>query len=432
MIPADENHRIKNNQRELFRPRLEEMINLDRPLAVLAGKINWKRFEVKFGALFSQKKGRPAIPTRVVVGLLYLKQTFNLSDEEVLLRFEENPYWQYFCGFSHFNDKRPCDPSVLSRWRKRIGEEGLEELLSETLAVAHSAGHLKTKDLDDVNVDTTVQEKNIAFPTDAKLLNRARETLVREAKKRGIQLRQTYKREGKYQLVAYSRYCHARQFKRAKKPLKRLKTILGRVIRDFERKCVEIDDALGKKLVICKRVYSQKKNSKDKLYSIHEPGVECISKGKAHKRYEFGCKVSIATTNKSNWVVGAKAFHGRPYDGHTFEDAIAQSQRIIGKLPARVYADKGYRGAKKGASVELFTSGQKRGVDKKRKKLLLRRAAVEPVIGHLKSGHRLSRNFLKGIDGDKNNAVLAGIGFNLAKLLAAICFFFPDLFNFVI
>lgn len=427
MRPDDNLHRSKNSQRELFRPRLDEMINLDRPLAVLAGKINWKRFEVKFGALFSPKKGRPAVPTRVVVGLVYLKQTFNLSDEETIRRYEENPYWQYFCGFTHFDDKAPCDPSVLSRWRKRVGESGLEELLSETLAVAHAEGHIKTKELDDVTVDTTVQEKNITYPTDAKLLNRARESLVREAKKRGLELRQTYTREGKHQLIRYSRYSHAKQFRRAKKPLKRLTTILGRVIRDIERKCPEIDEPMRVKLAICKRIWRQKKSDKNKVYSVHEPEVECISKGKAHKRYEFGCKVSVTTTNKTNWVVGAKAVHGRPYDGHTFDDAMHQACRIIGRMPLRAYADKGYRGSKKIVPVTLYTSGQKRGMNLKRKKLLKRRSAVEPVIGHMKSGHRLSRNFLKGLEGDKNNAVLSGVGFNMAKLLAAIFFFFPVL-----
>ncbi|MBP9706376.1 MAG: IS5 family transposase [Oligoflexales bacterium] len=411
-------------QRDLFKVSLSPILDLNHPLVVLSKKIDWLRFEAKFGDMFCQNNGRPGVPTRIVIGLLYIKHTFNLSDEEVLKRFAENPYWQYFCGCIHFENKAPCDKTVLVRWRQRMGEEGMEALLQETLAVAVKEKYLPIKDLDEVNIDTSVQEKNITFPTDAKLLNRARESLVRDAKKNGINLRQTYESEGKLKLIKYSRYCHAKQFKRAKKPLRRLKTILGRVIRDIERKCAAPDEKLQNKLILARRIWKQQKESKGKIYSIHEPGVECISKGKAHKRYEFGCKVSIVTTNRSNWVIGSKALHGRPYDGHTFNGAMDQVKKIVGKFPAVAYADKGYRGATLPEGTRLFLSGQKRGVDAQRRKKLNRRSAIEPVIGHLKSGHRLSRNFLKGIDGDKNNTILAGIGFNMAKLIAAI--FLPN------
>lgn len=406
-------------QRGFFEQRFDEMLNENHPLFKLANKINWPGFDQKFGQLFRSKTGKPATPTRVVVGLLYLKHTFDFSDEEVVKRFVENVYWQYFCGFQFFQKSPPCDATVLVKWRKRMKEEGMEFLLQETLAIACEEKLLKPKDLEHVIVDTTVQEKNITFPTDAKLLNRARESLVREAQKRGMKLRQTFAREGKHLLIKYSGYSHAKQFKRARKPLRRLQTILGRVIREVERLAPEGDGRLARYLEIAKKIRLQKKTGKDKIYSVHEPEVECIAKGKAHKRYEFGCKVSIMSTNRSNWIVGAKALHGRPYDGHTIPAVLDQARRIIGRLPGSVYADKGYRGSSPPGGVRVYVSGQKRGVDKKRKMLLRRRSAVEPLIGHLKRGHRLGRNFLKGLDGDKHNALLAAAGRNMAKLLAA-------------
>jgi IS5 family transposase len=302
-------------------------------------------------------------------------------------------------------------------------EEGMEFLLQETLVVASEAKLLKSKDLEDVIVDTTVQEKNITFPTDTRLLNRARETLVRMAKKEGIPLRQTYEKEAKYLMLKYAGYSHAKQFKRAKKPLRRLKTILGCMIRHIERVCKNPDILEGKELKIARKILLQKKTGKDKIYSIHEPNVECLAKGKAHKRYEFGCKVSVMSTNRSNWIIGAKALHGRPYDGHTVPDVLTQAHRITGRLPRFVYADKGYRGSSPPAGVCVFLSGQKRGVGARRKKLIKRRSAIEPLIGHLKRGHRMGRNFLKGLEGDRNNPILAAAGLNMAKLLAAFFIF---------
>ncbi len=419
MRPKPSESEKVGQQRSFFEHRLDDMLDEKHPLFKLANKINWSGFDSKFGQLFRSKKGKPATPTRVVVGLLYIKHTFNFSDEEVVLRFKENPYWQYFCGYSFFQKTPPCDATVLVKWRKRMKEEGMEFLLQETLAIACEEKLLKPQDFEHVIVDTTVQEKNIAFPTDAKLLNRARESLVREAQKQGLKLRQTFARESKILLLKYSGYSHAKQFKRAKKPIRRLQTILGRVIREVERLVPEADGRLNRYLEIAKKIHQQKKTGKDKVYSVHEPEVECIAKGKAHKRYEFGCKVSIMTTNRSNWIVGAIALHGRPYDGHTIPAVLEQARRIMGRLPGSVYADKGYRGSSPPAGVRVYVSGQKRGVDKKRKRLLRRRSAVEPVIGHLKSGNRMGRNFLKGLDGDKHNALLAAAGRNMAKLLAA-------------
>ena len=423
MKPNDDKFKKYSLERGLFGSRLDTMLDMNHPLVRASELINWRRFETKFGELFKSKKGRPATPTRIVVALLYLKHTYDLSDEEVIERVRENAYWQYFCGFDFFDSTTVCHSTVLVKWRKKMGEEGLEEILQETLAAAKDAKLIKTKELDDVIFDTTVQEKNVRFPTDARLYDRMRETLVREAKKREIPLRQTYTRTAKGLMLKYQGYSHAKQFKRAKKPLKKLKTILGRVTRDIDRKCESPDKNLERYLNLARKLYNQKKSSKNKIFSIHEPHVECISKGKAHKRYEFGCKVSIATTNKSNWVVGAKALHGNPFDGHTLEPALDQVCKIVGRKPKRVYVDRGYKGAKP-EGIKVLRSGRSRGLTSIQKRMLRRRSAVEPVIGHLKSGHRLGRNFLSGQEGDKNNAILAGAGRNFAKLLLGLCLFY--------
>lgn len=276
-------------------------------------------------------------------------------------------------------------------------------------------------DLKDVNIDTTVQEKNISHPMDAKLINKARENLVKAAKKLGIRIKQSFHKKGKYLQIKISRYLHAKQYKRARSALKKLRTMLGRVIRDIKRKIKDQNSIVRENQDIAEKVYLQSKDSKNKIYSLHEPHVECISKGKANKVYEFGCKVSIMTTNKSNWVIGAKALHGSPFDGHTVEKALNQAKKVIGKTPENLYADKGYRGRKIGNhSVKVHISGTKRGKSKSTLKKLKRRSAIEPVIGHMKMYNRLSRNYLKGISGDKVNAVLSGCGKNLKKIIKCL------------
>jgi transposase, IS5 family len=401
-------------KQELFRPSLMDYLNLEHPLVKLANAINWSRFEEEFGKLYSEKRGRPGVPTRIMVALHYLKHAYNQSDENVVERFSENAYWQYFCGFHFLEHKPPCVPTALVEWRKRIGESGLQLMLQETLIVAKEMGFLKAKELREVTVDTTVQEKNIAFPTDAKLLNKSRERLVKQAEKNGIELRQNFNRLGKYELGKYSRYAHAKQFKRSKKSLRKLKTFLGRVARDIRRKMPIDSGALGKELELAEKLLEQKKNSKNKIYSLHESSVACISKGKSHKRYEFGCKVSIATTTISNWIVASVAHEGAPYDGHTLNEVLSRVEKVTGTKPTDAYVDKGYRGAQAlNPGVQIHVSGTSRGKSSRQKKLLRRRSAIEPIIGHTKSGNRLGRNFLKGINGDKFNALLAGCGRNI-------------------
>jgi IS5 family transposase len=329
---------------DMFRYRLDQLLNQHHPLFQLASQINWSNLEKKFGSTYVESVGRPGNPIRLMVGLHYLKHSFNESDESVLARFIENPYWQYFCGFDYFQHELPIDTSSLTRFRKRIGVSGTESLFKELLNTAKRSGHLTKRHLDKVNVDTTVQEKAIAFPTDARLYFKMRVSLVRAAQTRGVHLRQSYKRVAKKALAKQGRYSHARQMKRSKKMTKKLKTMLGCVYRDILRKVENPDTELQDLLNLADRLLKQQRHDKNKLYSIHEPEVECISKGKVHKRYEFGNKVGFATTSLGNWIVGVKSFHGNPYDGHTLSDCLDQVNDLTGWQPKEVYGDLGYRG----------------------------------------------------------------------------------------
>lgn len=426
-----------DNRMELFRERLENILSRDHELYRLAGLIDWDAFETEFGALYAAKKGRPGIPIRLMVGLTYLGHAYGLSDEAVVAKWVENPYWQYFCGESYFQHRFPIDCSSMSRWRKRIGEEGCEKILAETLQAGLRSGAVKDSSLKRINIDTTVQPKAIRYPTDSRSYNRCRERLVRLAKKHGIDLRQSYVRLGAKALRKAASYAHARQFKRAKREIRRLKTYLGRVYRDILRKILHDPDLhaeFHEELELTERMLDQQKHDKNKLYSIHAPEVECIAKGKIHKKYEFGVKVSVATTNRDNFVVGMQALPGNPFDGHTLAAAISQVERVSGVVPERCYVDRGYRGHGV-ASPSVFISGQRRGVTPTIKKELRRRSAVEPVIGHMKEDGKLGRNWLKGSIGDKINALLCGAGQNiriiLRKLRKLLSFFllFPLLWK---
>jgi IS5 family transposase len=318
-------------QRELFGAHLSEMLNPEHPLYVLADRIDWQQFELAIDECYAEELGRPGVNTRMMVGLMYLKHAFDESDESVVARWVENPYWQYFCGCEYMQHELPIDPSLMSKWRKRVGAERLETLLEATIHTALAMKALKPQELQKVNVDTTVQEKAVAFPTDARLYQKMRMALIRQAKQLNIPLRQSYRFIGKKLLFKQGRYAHARQMKRAAKMTRKLKTILGRVVRDIERKARRIkgqivDEPLRELLALARRLLEQTRTSKNKIYSVHAPEVECIAKGKAHKRYEFGCKSSIATTSKGNWIVGAHALHPHfPFDPVRFGMQFAPS-----------------------------------------------------------------------------------------------------------
>jgi IS5 family transposase len=405
-------------QLDMFRKRLANMLNHEHELYRLAGLIEWEVFEREFGELYSEN-GRPGTPIRLMAGLTYLGHAFGISDEEVVRRWVENPYWQFFCGEEYFRHDLPIDPSSLSRWRKRIGEKGSELILKITLLVGLRSGAVRESSLERITVDTTVQPKAVAFPTDSKLYNRSRERLVKLAAKHGVDLRQSYSRLGAQALLKAGRYLHARQGKRARREIRKLKTFLGRVYRDILRKIEgrqDIKPVFQAELLLAARLLSQEKKDKNKLYSLHAPEVECIAKGKAHKKYEFGVKVSVAATNRDNFVVGMFAEHGNPYDGHTLSKALEQVERITCETIERGFVDRGYRGHGI-AKPEIFISGRRRGMTPQLKKELKRRSAIEPVIGHMKADGKLGRNHLLGELGDKINALLCGAGHNIRLVL---------------
>ena len=419
--------RRESGEQDLFRSRLDQIIDTKHALVKLARTIDWRFLEERFGEVYTDSPGQPPLPTRLMAGLAILKHTYDLSDEVLCERWVENPYYQFFCGEEFFQHRLVFDRSSLTRWRNRMGEERLQALLQESLSVAVRTEAIKPSDLSRVIIDTTVQPKNVTFPTDAKLLNRAREKLVRLAQLSGVGLRQSYARVGKFALIQHQRYAHAKQFKRANRALKKLRTYLGRAIRDIGRKIAGdavLEVKFERLLMLARRVREQQQRQRGpKVYSLHAPEVECIGKGKAHRPYEFGVKVSVATTLEhaagGQFVTHVKALPGNPYDGHTLATVIPDMEALVGNTLARILADKGYRGhtAPPDYKFRIFLSGQKRGVTPKIKRQLRRRSAVEPVIGHLKAEHRMGRNYLWFKHGDANNAVLAAAGYNFRRLI---------------
>lgn len=409
-------------QDDLLRPRLVDMIDMRHELVKLAALIDWEWFEREWTGFFPSKEGRPATHPRLVAGLMYLQHVHRLSDDAVIARWVENPYFQHFTGETFFQHQAPIHPSSLSRWRDRIGEEGAEWLLTKTIEAGRAAGAVDDGSLSRIAVDTTVMEKNIAHPTDSRLYERARAKLVGLAREGGLYLRQSYARKAPRLAVKIGRYAHARQFKRMRKALRTLKGYTGRVLRDIRRQLDDIPageyrERVLDALVLVSRLLHQTPKSRGKLYALHEPDVDCISKGKARVRYEFGTKVSVATTIAEGFVVGMRAMPGNPYDGHTLAEAIEQVEILTDQRPDLAVVDRGYRGHGV-AKTRVLMSGQRRGITPSLKALLRRRSAIEPEIGHMKTDGRLSRCPLKGTAGDAIFAVLCGCGHNIRKILA--------------
>jgi len=416
----------QKSSEDLFRSRLDNQINMRHPLVQLTSLIDWEALEVSFSGYFPSERGRPALPSRLVAGLLYLQHAFDQSDEQVVANWVENPYWQYFTGEIYLQTEAPVDPSSLTRWRQRLGQEGVERLLKESIEAAVRGKAVKASSMQKVIADTTVMEKAIAYPTDAKLLNRARELMVKEAQRLGIGLRQNYNRECPRLAIQAGRYAHAKQYQRMRQALKALRTRVGRVYRDIERQLSQVKEAHRPKLLELlqrvERVLTQQRSDKNKLYALHAPEVECISKGKARNRFEFGTKVSLISTLKEGLIIGAQAMPGNPYDGHTLSPALIQTQRLTGILPEKVVVDKGYKGVKI-EGVSIYRSGQKRGITRGIKAMIKRRSAIEPIIGHMKAEGKLDRNWLKGATGDMINAILCGAGRNIRLILKKLRLF---------
>lgn len=407
------------NQEDLFRSRLDQIISPNHELVILAAEVDWNWIEQELNGYYSEE-GRPSVPVRTMVGMLLLKQLYNQSDESVLERWIENPYWQYFTGETYFQHKPPFDPTDFVYFRKRVGEKGMEKVLALTVKL-----HPGSEDEPVVQIDTTVQEKNITYPTDSKLQRRIIEYLWWLAEAEGIQLRQSYKFVLKELRMQMHNGHHPRRRKQARKAANKIKTICGRLLRDVERKLDEAKRAHYQPwLELYRQVLNQKQNDTNKIYSLHEPQVCCIAKGKAHKKYEFGNKVAICRAAKSGVIVGMKSFEENIYDGHALEPALDQAQRIReqagGNRPQIAVVDRGCQGRKQIAGTDILIPGRRTKAQslyegRKLKALFRGRAGIEPVIGHLKHDHRMLRNFLSGALGDAVNSLLAGAAFNLKK-----------------
>lgn len=413
-------------QSDMFRESLEAILDPRHELLRLAVRIDWDRLDTLYGATFVENVGRPGLPTRLMVGLHLIKHIKGLSDEAVCAAWVENPYFQAFCGETHFQHRLPADRSSMTHWRKRMDGDKLEALLAETISIAMASGAVSERQVERVTVDTTVQTKAVAHPTDSHLMLRAIEWLNRAAGAHDVRLRQSYLRVARRARKEVARLMHGRGHKQAKAHLRFMRTRLGRLIRDIERKIA--DDpvrmkALGKVLERARTIHGQQPGDTRKLYAFHAPEVECIGKGKARTRYEFGVKASLATTNErckgGQFVLGALSLPGNPYDGHTLGNQLDQVARVTGRKPARVYVDRGYRGhGVDREGVEVHVSYTRGIVSPTIRRELRRRNAIEPVIGHMKQDGHLERNALKGCDGDAINVLLCAIGHNFRLLLA--------------
>jgi IS5 family transposase len=397
-----------------FYSTFEEQLSHSHPLYILANKINWQIFEDAFAKLYSEE-GRPAKPIRLMVSLLMLKHIRNISDESVVEQWEENCYYQYFGGEKVFACGAPCEASELVHFRNRIGEEGIELIFKESIRINGKDGEEQ-----EATTDTTVQEKNITYPTDNKLHRKIIKKCIAIADQQAIELRQSYTRTLKKLLKDQRFRNHPKNKGRARKADKKVKTIAGRLVRELDRK---LPPSLHQSvLTLFKKVLAQKKTDSNKIYSLHEPHVQCISKGKEHKKYEFGSKVSIITTKNTGVIIGAINIEKNAHDSKTLNPALEQQQRLTGIILKNNFVDRGYRGVKEvlGTNIIIPDRPDKERTPYEKQKLrkgFKRRAAIEPKIGHLKQDHRLSRNFYAGIKGDNNNVILAAAAMNFKRMM---------------
>ena len=419
------------NQASLFFT-LEETLNQKHPLYILSNRVDWELFDREFSPLYCQDNGRPAKPIRLMVGLVILKHLRDISDEGIVEQWAENLYYQYFCGQQEFSSCEPCDASELVHFRKRIGEPGVELILKESIRI-------NGDDSNDgqVSIDTTVQEKNITFPTDAKLHRKIIKKCLAIAKKERLPVRQSYTRTLKKLGIDQRFRNHPRNKSKARKADKKVRTIAGRLVRELERN-LKPGSIYRADLELYKQVLAQKRTSKNKIYSLHEPETQCISKGKEHKKYEFGNKASFVYTRNTGVIVGAMGFRNE-FDGHTLEPTLEQTERLVGKAPKEAAVDRGYKGRKQIGDTQIQLpkpfndKTQTKYRQKKLKEAHRKRAAIEPVIGHLKADHRLGRNFYKGIVGDNINIMLAAAAFNFKRMMnkwkVTSCRFFRELYS---
>ena len=418
-------------QTSFLMPTLGEQLDPRQPLKQLADTLPWAEFEQAFGPYYSDE-GRPAKPVRLMVGLLLLKQLFNQGDETVVAAWVQNPYWQYFCGMADFQWAVPCDPSDLVYFRQRIGEVGMQRIFKVTVQL-HGAKAQKKE----VVVDTTVQEKNITHPTDTKLAHKIIRRCWQLADQHGIKLRRRYRKAVRQGVLAQRWRKDPKQRKVAQRALRKMKVIAGRLLRELERKLPAPRRAEEREnFALYRRVLRQQTGDKNKVYSLHEPQVYCLSKGKEHKKYEFGSKASVVMTKTHGVIVGAVAHAENLYDGDALRPALEQTRAITEQQPAKAIVDRGYCGRKEVDGTEVLLPGKPKPGQSKKESAKMRarfrrRAAIEPVISHLKHQYRLIRCFLKGFIGDQVNLLLAAAAWNLKKWLRTAAFFWLQLIQLI-
>ncbi|MBC8236639.1 MAG: IS5 family transposase [Helicobacteraceae bacterium] len=402
-------------QLNLFQSPLSNILDMNDPLIALADTIDWKIFEEKFEKYYS-KDGRPAKPIRLMVGILLLKQLENLSDESVVLQWKRNPYYQYFCGLDELQIIEPCHPTDLVYFRKRISTEGMKVIFAMSVSL-----HGKDVQEKQVIIDTTVQENNITYPTDGKLAIKIINHLHKIAKVESIQMRRTYMKEIKGHRISLRFFRHPRKIKKARSAMKRLKTIAKTLIRDLDRNFTqEQQEKYAEKFYLYMRILLQEKGSKNKIYSLHESHAYAVGKGKDHKKWEYGTKASLVTTKKSGIIIGVASHKKNEHDSKTLEAALTSANSNRTKLIKEAICDRGYVGKKEVLNTKISLPGvplkrdTKYQKEQKREKFR-RRAAIEPIIGHVKSDHRMKINYLKGFIGDEINLLLAASAFNLKK-----------------
>lgn len=410
----------RQKQGHLLYQDLLEQLNPKTPLLLLAKKIPWDAFEREFAPLYAAL-GRPAKPVRLMVGLLLLKQIGNLSDERVVEAFVQNPYYQAFCGMEHFQWEFPCSPTDLVHFRKRIGEAGMEKIFQASVML-HGKQALERE----VVIDTTVQEKNITFPTDTKLRVKVMGRCLRMAAAESVRVRRSYRRELRKTLRVIRFSKSTRDKKKVAAAIRRVKTMANALLRDVMRKLPPDSlEARREELELYRRAVNQKRHDKNKIYSLHEPEVCCIGKGKDHKKYEFGAKAAIVMTKTNCIIVGVKSYSHNDYDGDTLKEVLPVVERVRGKVPETAFCDRGFRGRKRVGATSIVLPetplpAATEHAKRKARKNFGRRSAIEPVISHLKHDFRLTRNYLKGTVGDSLNLLLAAAAFNCRKWMNAV------------
>ena len=410
--------------KNLFSGSFMDMLDSKDPLIILADNFPWLKVESKFKKYYNNDKvGRPNKPIRLMVGLLLLKQLKNLSDERIVEEWKQNPYYQYFCGFTEYTPSLPCHATELVKFRNRIGKEGFEFIFKCSIEL-----HGDEAKESQVIVDSTVQESNMTFPTDGKLAIKIILKLLKISKNENIKLRRSFIKEIKTLRVQLRFFRHPKKLKKALGAMKRLRQIAMVILRDIDRKFkdnLELHNKYAESFYLFNKVLKQERNTPNKIYSLHEIDAYAINKGKDHKGYEFGTKASIATTKNSNIIVGVSAHKTNVHDSKTLDIVLGNAVSNIGdKTITEAICDRGYRGTKeviindKTISISIPDIRLKRDTQEQiniKREKFKRRAAIEPIIGHMKSDHRMVRNYLKGFKGDEINLLLTATAFNLKK-----------------